>query len=292
MRLDHRGAKVLVDTPARAILDLFIGPEGRVHVLDARSLRELQGDALVEVEGLSLEGVAPVDHVALAKDGAVWVVAGGGVGTRVEGEWEMTPLAELGLEGDAEHGAEVEVAIDSEGVVWVVGPRAAFYRAQGQWRPLDLSIIGATPRLLHPTPSALGRVHTTNGAKLSRLHPTQLENVLIETKGSRSYATDLAVSADGYAGLVTRTCDLVRVTPKPPTKIWRLAGTQYACETAEAIAIDARHRFWVASREGLSVVGEDRRVREYPAGSLPALDGRVSEMVVVGQGPALPSVAK
>jgi hypothetical protein len=176
--------------------------------------------------------------------------------------------------------------------VWAIGSRALLYREGERWVPVDPLLLRNLPLFLNATGSAVGPVNTTTGHKLTRLGETALDSVLLDPNEVISYTAALDIAADGHAGLVSSACDLVRVNPQPPTLIWRFAGGDYDCQSAEAMALDALHRFWVASREGLSVVGEDRVVREYPAGSFAALAGRVSHMVVTGAGPELPAVGQ
>ncbi|PRQ09819.1 hypothetical protein [Enhygromyxa salina] len=283
VKLDETGTTLLAD-PERNISDLFIGPGGDVFVLDAHSLRKLEADALVEVERFELGRGGPVNALALARDGTVWVSNSEGIGARVDGEWQITSFEQLGVEPSA------ALAIAADDTVWVIGSRVLLYREAERWVPVDPQLLRNLPLFLNATGSSTGPVNTTTGHKLTRLGKTSLDSVLIDPKEVISYTAALDIAADGHAGLASGACDLVRVNPQPPTSIWRFSGTDYDCQTTEAMALDARHRFWVASREGLSVVDEDRSVHEYPAGSFVELAGRVSHMVVTGPGPVLPAV--
>jgi hypothetical protein len=286
-KLDGAGVTLIQAELERHVSRLFLGPEGGVYLLDARSLRKIEGEGIVEVERFSFDDVAPVDDLAFAPDGRMWLIGGKGVGTRVDGAWELTPLAEL----DSSFGAKL--AISGSGRVWLVGSKAAYDREEASWVALDLSRLGAVPLLEWPMASPQGPVFATNGKQLIRLSKTQLELIPLGGDELVPYGAGLDIAADGQVGLATATCDLVRVDPGKQGSHdapWRFAGEDYGCDTAEAIALDGRHRFWVASREGLSVVGADRELREYPAGSFVELAGRVSHMLVVGQGPELPPV--
>ena len=282
VKLDESGATLLQPAGQHNISDLFMGPDGAIYLLTAHSLSRLEGDSLVEVERFELGGVGPVNALALAGDGGMWLSNGEGIGTRVDGEWQMTSYDALGVERSA------ALAVAADNTVWVIGARALLYREAGSWVPVDPLLLRNLPLFLNATGSALGPVNTTTGHKLTRLGKTALDSVLIDPKQEISYTAALDIAATGHAGLASSACDLVRVNPQPPTSIWRFAGGDYDCQTVEAMALDGRHRFWVASREGLSVIGEDRVVHEYPAGSFAALAGRVSHMVARGNGPELP----
>ena len=139
--------------------------------------------------------------------------------------------------------------------------------------------------LADPRSSALGIVHVTNKHRLTRLNPDYFDSVLVDPRATLDYVF-LALAPTGDAALATANCELGRVPPKPPTRVWRFAAADYACERVHALAIDARLRVWVASDQGLSVIDDSRHVDEHPKGSIPALDGAISEMLALGPGPA------
>src|SRR5690606_16174523 len=112
-RLDQTGVTLVLDRPERNIQDLFVGPDGAAYLVDARSLRKLEGDAVVEVVRFGFDDVAPVDELALAPDGTIWVTGSRGVGRYQDGRWTIRSREQLGL------GFHTDIAVGHDGVVWV-----------------------------------------------------------------------------------------------------------------------------------------------------------------------------
>lgn len=295
VRFDGRVATPLASAPSGQIHELSLGPGGP-ELLDGRALLELRADGLRELVSFP-EHLTPIHHVARDADGQLWVSGPKGVGVPVgENSWELTPASALGFADDT----VVSVALDHEeqGTMWIVGPTRAVYHladwpmqgwkeGEGQgWVAATVEWLGEGATLLNATPSPVGRVHVNNVNKVTRLGWRNFDSVIVDPKRALIY-TMLALAPDGHAGVATSSCELGRVTPRPPTKIWRMAAAEFPCEHAEAIALDAQLRFWVAAREGLFVIDDDRTVHEFPAGSIAGLDGHVSHLVVLGEGPKL-----
>jgi hypothetical protein len=286
-KLDERGVTLVLDKPERNIQSLFVGPDGAPYLVDARSLRKLEGDSVREVVRFGFDDVAPVDELALALDGSIWVTGSRGVGHYHGGRWTVSSREQLGL------GFNTDVAVALDGTVWVAGSTKLLRRPAGvegqEWTTVDLSPLGRVPLLLEMSMSPTGSVLATNGKQLIRLAGEQPELTPLAGAERIAYTADLSIAADGTVALASGTCELVRLPPDGRGEAWRFGRDGYACETLEAMAIDGRRRIWVAAREGLSVIDEGGRVVEYPAGSFPSLAGRVSHMVVLGRGPDLPS---
>lgn len=280
VRFDGVDAVRLAVTGAR---DVFIGPDDAVYVLEDHALAKISGDVRTEIVSLADAAIAPVHSAAIGPDGAVWVAGRKGVATREGDAWQLTPLADLGLDP----ALEPSVVFDSAGVVWVVDDVHASYRQADRWVPAPVSMLEAGYVFGHPQSSRVGRVHVANHHRITRLGTRDFDSVLVDYRDRRSFTADLDVNAQGYAASATASCDVVRTTPVPPTLLWELSAGSCACKTLEAIALDSRLRLWIASQEGLSVIEDDLRVREFPRSSLPALDARVHDMVVVGPGPTL-----
>lgn len=290
-KLDESGVTLVLDKPERNIQDLFIGPDGAPYLVDARSLRKLVGDEVIEVVRFGFDDVAPVDELALAPDGTIWVTGSRGVGHHQGGRWTVSSREQLGL------GFNTDVAVAHDGTVWVAGSTKLLRRAASgdEWLTTDTSALGRVPLLLEMSASPTGSVLATNGKQLIRLAGEQpeLTHPIIQhapLAGSEriAYTADLAIAPNGAVALASGGCELVRLPPDGRGEAWRFGADGYACETLEAMTIDARNRIWVAAREGLSVIDDGGRVVEYPAGSFAALAGRVSHMVALGRGPELP----
>jgi hypothetical protein len=285
-KLDEHGVTLVLDKPERNVQDLFVGPDGAPYLVDARSLRKLEGERVTEVVRFGFDDVAPVDELAIAADGTIWVTGSRGVGHYHGGRWTVSSREQLGL------GFNTDVAVAHDGTVWVAGSTKLLRRTADttgqEWTTTDLSPLGRVPLLLGMTASPTGSVIATNGKQLIRLAGESPELTALAGAERIAYTADLSIAPDGTVVVASGGCDLVRLPPDGRGEAWRFGRDGYACETLEAMAIDGRRRIWVAAREGLSVIDERGGVVEYPAGSFPSLAGRVSHMVVLGRGPELP----
>lgn len=287
-KLDHSGVTLVLDKPERRLQDLLLGPDGGVYLLDAHSLRKLEGDRVSEVARFGLDEVAPVDSLAIAPDGTIWVTGSSGVGYWAGGEWRISSRRSLGLDFSA------ALAIAADGTVWVHDANQLLRRPLGSnaWIDAELDSLGSGRLLLNLRAAPGGSVVGTDGARLIRLGTPEHELIPLDAGERAAYTAELSIAADGTIALASRRCAVVRLAPDLAGEPWRFAASDYACVTLEAMAVDAQQRIWVASREGLSVIDRAGEVVEYPAGSLPALAGRVSRMLAVGRGPSLPAVAE
>jgi hypothetical protein len=283
VRLDHEGATLVLDKPERNIQDLFVGPDGAAYLLDARSLRRLEADGVREIARFEYDDVAPVDELALAPDGTIWVTGSRGVGHYRGGRWTLESREQLGL------GFNTNVAVANDGTVWVAGSTKLLRRSAdaNEWTHVDVSTLGRVPLLLGLSPSPSGSVLATNGKQLIRLAGDTPELIPLPAERT-AYTAELSIAPNGALALASGGCELLRLEPDGRGEVWSVGRDDYACESLEAMTIDARRRIWVAAREGLSVIDDRGQVIEYPAGSFEALAGRVSHMLALGRGPELP----
>lgn len=276
-----------VATPAGPLLDLFVGPEGRVHLLSAAALFQAGEAGFTELEsfgdaGSELRGLGELRGALPRPGGALYLRGSEGIAWRSEAGWEVRRAESLGYPA----GTGLELAYDASQRMWIVGPQRAIYREvdTGEWREMGKSTLGQGFEFGNARALSVGPVHVNNEHRLTRIHPDFLDSVLIDPKRTRDYEL-LAVSGTGDALVATRDCELGRVNAHPPTRVWRFASDDYACERAEAIALDSERRAWVASEQGLSAISDTRELVEHSRAQLPGLEGEVLRMVVLGTGP-------
>ena len=293
-KLDGSGVTLILDKPEHNLQKLFVGPDGAVYLVDSRSLRKLDGEAVVEVERFGPSDAAPVAELALGPDQGLWVTGSRGVGRREPGqrEWSWESREQLGL------GYSSAISVGFDGRTWLAGKTKLLVRGpEGQaWTAVNLAPLGRAPLILNMTASPAGFVFATNGKQLIRLVGDTLEATPLPGTEAVAYTADLAVAADGTLALASASCDLLRLAPDGRGEGWRRGRDDYACDGLEAMTVDARGRVWVASREGLTVIDsrsdDPGALVEYPSGSFPALAGRVGHIAVVGLGPELPEPPK
>lgn len=273
IRFDEQGAASLPTGTGGAIEDLFEGPGDAVYVRDRDALHRIEGEQLIEVVRFPAE-ITPVHHLALGRDGSMWVVAKQGIGVRTGDTWQLTPLAELELDSEA------KLAFDIEQTLWAVAPRRALYRENDRWIPAQTELLESDYLLANPIGSPVGRVHVSNNHLITRLGKENFDSVVLDGKTRVSYAADLDIAPDGYTCVATPSCDIACANNTPPTIIWRFPSKKYACKSVYEIAVEASHRVWVASPEGLSVILPESEAHQFTVAEHPLLAGPVTDMVV------------
>jgi ligand-binding sensor domain-containing protein len=273
IRFDEQGAASLPTRTSGAIEDLFEGPDDAVYVRDRDALHRLEGEQLIEVVRFPAE-ITPVHHLALGRDGSMWVVAEQGIGMRTGDTWQLTPLAELELDSEA------KLAFDIEQTLWAVAPRRALYRENDRWLPAQTELLESDYTLVNPIGSPVGRVHVSNNHLITRLGKQSFDSVVLDGRTRVSYAADLDIAPDGYTCVSTPSCDIACANNTPPTIIWRFPSKKYSCKSVYEIAVEASHRVWVASPEGLSVLLPELDAHQFTVAEHPLLAGPVTDMVV------------
>lgn len=274
IRFDEQGAASLPIPKSGAIADLFEGPDDAVYVRDREAVYRLEGEQLVEVVRFPAE-IIPVHHFALGPDGSMWVVSDHGIGMRTGDTWQLTSLAELELDNTT------KLAFDSETILWAVAARRALYRENERWVPAPTELLGPELALLNPRGSSVGRVHVNNNYLITRLGKENFDSIVIDAKTRDSYSADLDLAPDGYACAATEDCNLGCANYKPPTILWRFPSKQYKCSSVYQLGVEASHRVWVASPEGLNLILPERDVHQFTVAEHPLLAGPVTAMVVV-----------
>ncbi|HLT35837.1 MAG TPA: carboxypeptidase-like regulatory domain-containing protein, partial [Enhygromyxa sp.] len=230
-------------------------------------------------------------NVVTSKDGASLFAAGfSKYGVFTGGKWTASELKDIHADLDSLSG----IAIAGDGSLWVAGSKSLLFQrgGAGAWTPLDLSSLGEHFFFMHLSNSPTGEVYVTNGQHLVKLTPEKPEKIeyKVESGSWASYSADLAFNDKGHVLAASMSCELVRVDPANSGDQWTVGKGKYNCQTLQAVALDGQDRAWVSSREGLSVVGPDKTATEYPTSTVMELVGSyINDIVVVGNGPALPA---
>lgn len=290
-KLDANGWSLVVDDKRGYYSKMLLGLDGNVYVVDFEAVKKIEGSSLTQVAKFDYKTFSGGSHIATSKDGATFFGAAyNKFGTFSGGAWTSAELSTI----DANLDSLTGVATGSDGTVWVSASKAIHFNKgnAGTWAKLDTSSLGEHFFFSHLSSSPTGDVFVTNGQQLVKLTPEKPEKIefKVEAKGWASYSADLAYNAQGHVLAASMSCDLVRVDPANPGEQWTATKKDYNCLTLQAVALDNQNRAWVSSREGLSVVGPDKTATEYPSSTVMELVGSyVSEIVVIGNGPALPA---
>jgi hypothetical protein len=287
-KLDASGWSLVVDDKRAYYNKMFLGADGNVYVVDFDGIKKIDGKALTTVAKFDFNSFSGASHVAVSKDGSKLYAAGySKYGVYEGGKWTSTEPKDINADLDSLTG----IALAGDGTVWVGGSKSLLFNKGGTWSPLDLSSMGEYFYFSHLQGTPTGDVFVTNGQSLVKLTTEKPEKIDFKSdSGWASYSADLDFNSKGHALAGSMSCELVRVDPSKPGEQWTVKKGAYNCLTLQAVALDGQDRAWVSSREGLSVVGPDKTATEYPTSTVMELVGSyINDIVVVGNGPALPA---
>ena len=290
-KLDASGWSLVVDDKRAYYNKMFLGADGNVYVVDFEAVKKIDGSSVTEIAKFDYNTFSGASYIATSKDGAtMFGAAYNKFGTFSGGKWASAELTTI----DAALDSLTGVATAGDGTVWVTGSKTIHFNKgnAGTWAKLDISSLGEHFFFSHLSGSPTGDVFVTNGQHLVKLTPEKPEKIEFKVEGNSwaSYSADLAYNSSGHVLAASLSCDLVRVDPANSGEQWIATKKDYNCLTLQAVALDNQNRAWVSSREGLSVVGADKTAMEYPNSTVPQLVGSyVTDIVVVGNGPALPA---
>ncbi|MFO7563661.1 MAG: hypothetical protein R6X02_13520 [Enhygromyxa sp.] len=290
-KLDASGWSMVDENKRGYYNKMFLGADGNVYVVDFEAVKKIDGSSLTTVAKFDFNTFSGASHVVTSKDGSKMFAAGySKYGTFADGKWAPSELKDLHADIDSLTG----IAIAGDDTLWVSASKSLLHNKGGTWTPLDLSSLGEYFYFSHLSSSPTGDVFVTNGQQLVKLTTEKPEKIDFKSEGGwASYSADLAYNNKGHVLAASLSCELVRVDPAKPSDQWTVKKGAYNCLQLQAVALDGQDRAWVASREGLSVVGSDKTATEYPSSTVMELVGSyVQDMVVVGNGPALPAPGK
>jgi hypothetical protein len=294
-KLDASGWSMVLDNKTAYFSKMYLGADGNVYVVDFEAVKKIDGNALVEVAKFDYNTFSGASYVATGRDGTAFAAAYNKYGVGSGGKWTTSELSAIAADIESLTG----VAVAGDNTVWVAGSKSGgsslhFNKANaGTWAALDLSPLGESFYFSQLSGSPTGDVFVTNGQYLAKLTPEKAEKIEFKTADGSSwasYSTDMAFNAAGHVLAGSSMCELVKVDFANPGDQWTVGKGGYNCQTLQAVALDGQNRAWVSSKEGLTVIAPDKTVQEYANSSVMELVGSyVTDIVVVGNGPALPA---
>ena len=286
-KLDASGWSMVVEDKRAYYNKMFAGGDGNVYVVDYEAVKKIDGSKLTEVAKFDFKTFSGASYVVSSKDGASFYAAGyNKYGVYTGGNWTTTEVKDVHADLESLTG----IAIAGDGTIWLSGSKQLVHNTGGKWTQADLSSMGEHFFFMHLSNSPTGDVFVTNGQHLVKLGADKLDKIEYKADGWASYSSDLAFNGKGHVLAASMNCELVRLDPAKPDDQWTVGKKAFDCLTLQAVALDNQDRAWVSSREGLSVVGPDKKATEYPTGTvMPIVGSYINDLVVLGDGPALPA---
>lgn len=178
----------------------------------------------------------------------------------------------------------LDVGADRAGrVIVAVGGRDLFARDTGAWSPLTGLPEGT---VIDRVASVDGDVYIGGSRGLWKVVGNVVEPVPLPPGATAEYVFAIASSAGHAIAYALGRSRVVRVDAGGVVS-WDLAG-EIGGEHVRALSVDTRGRVWVGVASGLLVLGPlATDVRRVPLGTVDALSGELSSLVIVGDGPSI-----
>lgn len=279
-----------IDSPSSGaeLLDLFAGPKRRVYALTAEALLIDEESAFIVEREFNDDNIGAAYSAAVDHKGGIWVAGTHGVGRYADRKWTVTPKASVG-EGLL---LTPSVVVDARGWAWLL-TGSTVYQPTGEraWSKLDVELPPQSNGGFLKLGATLGgEVYLHAGDYLAFAKPEGIKPIALRSPNPAMPYVVSATSPTGKIVLANYECDIVRIDPADPSKVWQRAGKpNWGCERLSALAIDGQDRVWVSSRAGTQVLGPDDQVVNFPTGSFYDFIGHVQAIVVLGKGPSLPT---
>jgi sugar lactone lactonase YvrE len=242
---------------------------------------------IVEVKGKRLDTIAEAEDMpsdfAVTADGHVWTVDYDGVHYFDGGKWTDTPKADLGAEVKLLNG----VGVDRTGQVWVTSSNEIHLKTADGWKSIDTKPISKRSLFLDSIEAApTGVLYAWTGSEIIELGPGEaIKKAELGLTGFLQIDS-VTFSNSGKVAFRTGLQEVGRHDGK--LKKWSAKKKHFTAKHVGAVTVDDQGRVWVASKVGVSVLGPDDQVVEWPSGAVPEISGEIESMVVIGAGPELP----
>lgn len=244
------------------------------------------GSKVQRVRGNRLEdvgdegGPADIDAIAVAPDGMIWVASSNGVWKLTDGTWEAAPP--LGAAGSVE-----SIDFDGSGRVFITSMHSIRVLDIRRWKPV-VDTGGLAKRFERGYPwwtqtivSPTGELWLLGCTFLVRVASDGKVTAELVPKDGLARGRFVAGELYGIGCMAGHT--LVRANAAGALTFTK---TKTPARAKAGMVFDARGRLWATDpTQGLAIVNPDGSATTYPPGSIPAISGDVTAILVVGAGP-------
>jgi hypothetical protein len=266
------------------IIDVAIGPDGRVWVVQPEGLSVTDGTSWETFERDTWGG-AP-QAVSFGADGSVWVAYFGGVGRFDGSEWTTWPATELATGEYPDLLSSIAVAPD--GMVWVAGSASIASFDGTRWTIYESGNgLPGESAAFADIAAGPGGVWVANSDGVLGWNGAAW---LTNSGFALAWAQALAIDPDGRVWAGTWRAG-VSVFDRTGWLSYDRAGTGLSSDDVASMAVDGQGRVWAGTSYGLDVL-EDGVWQSYHMHDSGLLDDDVTAVAVSGPGPALPATAE
>ncbi len=277
-RLADGKLELLIDHPY-PFQAIVVDDKGVVYASAIGGMWRIEGNRKNRLD----DGVAGGYHsLALGPDGVVWANDRRAI-HRWEGTWTHEPPETF------DRALLDDVAVDLDGRVWVTASSALWRLDGDHWSLLDPAFTGSTQPFFNAVEvGADGAVYVsclygTFVHRDGRWTDTQLASI------SRQI-DELAAGPAGHVVGTGGVGSLAITAPGEPT--WKSDISDAAKATrADVRAVDASGRIWITTDNGLVIIdARGELLQHWLPGTVAGVDGTVTAIAVVDDGPALPTL--
>ena len=215
-----------------------------------------------------------------APDGTLWTWSISTVNHFDGKAWTSTNSDELGKNGF------VGFAIASDSTVWLAAQKGLYKRDGATWIPVAIPAMG-TALFEDLVATSDGRVVALTSSGL--IEVTAATPELIALPRGSAYGVKAAAGPERRIALVAFHGETMVYAP--PAFATYDAGKDLV-GGRDQIAMDGAGRVWIAGKNGLLVLDASGTPTHFPPGTLEALSGTISAIVIEGGGPTLPAVGE
>ena len=257
-------------------------PDNRIVATTFSEINIFDGAAFEVIEGDW--GFSSPDEVACGPDGSIWVVYFEGASVYDGSAWTNFEFSDFST-GDS--GLVGDVAVGEDGTAWVLTSNGISAYQNGAWT-------------LYEEGAGLDDLYFFNhlGIGADGLPVASFGDGFLRFDGSAWSAVEaaniygmygLTPAADGAIWFETLSDGLVQYANGSFTPFDRDSGLSSNAVTASAI--DESGRLWVGTEYGLNVITGDG-VQAFTMANSDILDQQIDELIVIGDGPTLPTTVE
>ncbi|MBL4685510.1 MAG: hypothetical protein JKY37_13025 [Nannocystaceae bacterium] len=284
---DSGFAEVPDATTSSNFSDGFQRFRGRLVGLGYEDWFELRPEGISQATDIPKIDDPPKSSWTTAPDGSIWTLSPGKVAHLVDAAWKT-------VEFDPELPDDVlytGIAVDADGEPWVATGKAIFRRKENAWVRVSFPGSREAVYLEGLTHSPRGDIYLPSGDSIFLLGDSPTRVKLKSNGRSRLSAIKFVTSSEGELFALAHGIEGVSLfLPEEKSRFIR-GGKKLNLNFITESAVDGQGRVWLSGDAGLAVAALDGTMTSYPSGSVELIAGKLKSIIILGDGPPLPSVS-
>lgn len=260
---------------------IVVDPAGVVYAAAIGGTWRIDGKRLERLDGTHSIGL-PYAHLTLGPDAVLWASDRRSVHRWEQGAWTQEPPETF------DSGLLQGLTVDLDGRPWVLTQQAIWRLDTDRWNRIDGRAVGQSePYFGAITTAADGTVYvTTMAGTFAHRDGRWTATALSERFGGLD---TLVAGPAGHVAASGGVGTLVVAAPGGPVRRTVLSDGPADARRGDVRAVDGAGRVWLTTDNGVVILdaGGDL-VQQWAPGTVAGLDGKITALAVVGDGPTLP----